>query len=102
MNPIDRNARDFVIDAALLAEALGLTQDGIKARMRNGAITWRRGTWVDDDSGHWRLAFHHAEHACRVIVDAASIVLMRTRFSHQSSGSPRSRATAPAGSDPAT
>jgi hypothetical protein len=94
--PCERNARDFVIDAALLAEALGLTQDGIKARMQNGAITWRRGTGVDDDSGNWRLNLNHADRACRFIVDAACIVLKRTSFPI----SPRSGATAPSGSEP--
>jgi hypothetical protein len=38
---IDREAGDFVIGAALLAEAFGLSQDEIKARMRAGTITSR-------------------------------------------------------------
>ena len=37
MTAVERKAADFVVDAALLADAFALSQDDIKARMRDGA-----------------------------------------------------------------
>jgi len=98
MTPIERKAGDFVIDAAVLAEALGLTQDEIRARMGSGAITSRCEAGVDDDAGRWRLTFYHNDRACRFIVDDAGTVIKRTSFPI----SPRSGGTARAGCDPTT
>jgi len=72
---VERAAEDFVIDAALLADAFGLSQEEIKARMRNGAITSRCETGVGRDAGRWRLTFHCADQTCRVTVDEAGTVL---------------------------
>ncbi len=80
MTTVERNAEDFVIDAALLADAFGLSQEEIKVRMRDGAITSRCETGVDEDSGRWRLTFHHGGRACRFIVDAGGHILTRATF----------------------
>ncbi|GEM_PF-371142 len=80
MTAVEHKAGDFVIDAALLAEAFGLPQSEIKARMRDGAITSRCEAGVDEDTGRWRLTFHHADRACRFIVDAAGNALTRATF----------------------
>ncbi|WP_372839885.1 DUF6522 family protein [Phaeovulum sp.] len=80
MTPVERKAEDFVIDAALLAEAFGLPQSEIKARMREGAITSRCEAGVAEDAGRWRLTFHHADRACRFIVDASGNALTRATF----------------------
>lgn len=80
MTAVERKAGDFVIDAALLAAAFGLSQDAIKARMREGAITSRCETGVEEDSGRWRLTFHHAGRACRFTVDEAGNVLKRATY----------------------
>jgi hypothetical protein len=74
MTAVERKAEDFVIDATLLAEAFGLSQDEIKARMRNGAITSRCEACVDEDAGLWRFTFHRGDRACRFIVDEADIL----------------------------
>lgn len=80
MTPVDRKNEDFVIDAALLADAFGLSQEEIKVRMRNGEITSRCETGVGEDAGCWRLTFHHGDRACRFIVDEAGKVLKKVAF----------------------
>ncbi len=80
MTSVERKAGDFVIDAALLAAAFGLSQDAIKARMRTGAITSRCEAGVDDDAGRWRLTFQHGSRACRFVVDEAGVVLKKATF----------------------
>ena len=98
MTTIERDAGDFVIDAELLAAAFGLLQDEIKARMRNGAITSRCETGIDEDAGRWRLTFQHADRACRFVVDEAGNVLTRTMFPVES----RPAGPAARDGDPAT
>lgn len=80
MSTVERKAGDFVIDAALLAEAFALSQDEVKAQMRAGTITSRCEAGVDDDAGRWRLTFHYKDRACRFIVDVGGNVLRRTTF----------------------
>ncbi|WP_099827496.1 DUF6522 family protein [Oceaniglobus indicus] len=80
MTAIERNADDFVVDAALLAEAFGLSEDQVKTRMRDGAITSRCEAGIDEDAGRWRLTFHHGDRACRFIVDDAGKVMTRATF----------------------
>jgi hypothetical protein len=80
MTNVEREAGGFVIDAALLADAFGLSQDQIKARMRAGSITSRCEAGTDDDAERWRLTFHYGNRACRFIVDEAGNVLTRTSF----------------------
>jgi Family of unknown function (DUF6522) len=80
MTAVDRKNGDFVIDAALLADAFGLSQDEIKARMRDGDITSHCEVGVDSDAGRWRLTFYHGDRACRFIVDDAGNILTMARF----------------------
>jgi hypothetical protein len=80
MTTVDRKDEGFVIDAALLADAFGLSQEDIKARMRDGAITSRCEAGIDEDTGRWRLTFHHGSRACRFIVDGEGAVLTRETF----------------------
>ncbi|SEP23384.1 hypothetical protein SAMN04490248_14616 [Salinihabitans flavidus] len=80
MTAVERRAEDFVIDAALLADAFGLSQEEIKARMRAGTITSRCEAGVDEDAGRWRLTFHHDNRACRFIVDEGGNILKRATF----------------------
>ncbi|MET4702252.1 hypothetical protein ABIE65_005307 [Constrictibacter sp. MBR-5] len=80
MTAVDRQNGDFVIDAALLADAFGLSQGEIKVRMRDGAITSRCETGVGEDAGCWRLTFHYGDRACRFIIDDAGKVLKKVAF----------------------
>ena len=80
MTSVERRSDDFVIDAALLADAFGLAQEEIRARMRAGTITSRCEAGVAEDAGRWRLTFHHDGRACRFIVDADGSILTRAMF----------------------
>jgi hypothetical protein len=80
MTTVERTAEDFVIDAALLAEAFGLSQDEIRTGMRMRLITSRCEAGVDEDAGRWRLTFLHGGRACRFIVDAGGNILTRATF----------------------
>lgn len=80
MTTVERKAGDFVIDAALLANAFGLPQEEIKVRMRAGVITSRCEAGTAEDAGRWRLTFHHGGRACRFIVDEAGNILTRATF----------------------
>lgn len=55
MTEIESKAEDYVIDAALMAEAFALTQGEVRSRMRIGAITSPCEAGVDADAGRWRL-----------------------------------------------
>lgn len=80
MTIVERKAGDFVVEARLLADSFTLSENEIKALMRNGAIASRCEAGVDEDAGRWRLTFRHGECACRFIVDEAGAVLKRTTF----------------------
>lgn len=81
MTKIERKNGDFIVDAALLADTFGLSQEEIKVRMRDGAITSRCETGVEEDAGCWRLTFHHRYRACRFIVDETGEILKKAIFS---------------------
>lgn len=83
---------DFVVDAAVLAAAFGLSQDQIRARMRDGRITSRSEKGIGADAGRWRLTFHHDDRACRLIVNDRGTVLKQATFPIRAR---RSRSTSP-------
>lgn len=80
MTSVERRAEDFVIDAALLANAFGLSRYEVKTRVRAGTITSRCEAGVDEDVGRGRLSFDHGGRACRFIVDTGGNILMRATF----------------------
>lgn len=80
MTAVARDGGDFVIDAALLAEAFGLGEDEVRQHMREGRITSRCEEGQDEDLGRWRLTFHYGAQACRFIVDGEGHILTRVRF----------------------
>ena len=80
MTAVERQAGDFVIDAALIAGAFKLSEAEVRGRMREGAITSRCETGVGEDAGRWRLTFHHGDRACRFVVDEAGSILNRATF----------------------
>lgn len=80
MTSVHRVGDGFVVDAALLAEAFGLTAEEVRQGMRDGRITSRCEAGIDEDDGRWRLTFHHGSYACRFIVDKSGEILARTRF----------------------
>lgn len=80
MTQVERDGAGFVIPAALLAQAFGMTEDRIRQAMRDGSLTSICETGVDMDSGRWRLTFRYADRAYRVTVDDAGTILSTSRF----------------------
>jgi hypothetical protein len=80
MTGISRDGETFVVDAPLLAAALDLPQEAVRAGLRDGRITTRCEAGTDADAGRWRLTFYHGGRACRFVVDAEGKILSRARF----------------------
>lgn len=70
-----------IIDAADLADLLGLTPETVRDRMRDGRITSRFETGEGEDAGKMRLTFFHAGMRVRLTCSEDGTVLktLRTR-----------------------
>lgn len=79
-SPVRREGEGFVVEAALLAEAFGLTEAGVRAAMRAGRIRSRCERGEGADAGRWRLTFEHAGRALRLVVDDSGSLLQRASF----------------------
>ena len=80
MAPLQRDGDGFVVDAALLAEAFGLSEAAIRQGMADGTITSRCETGVGEDTGRWRLTFRHGGRAVRLVVDETGEIRTRSSF----------------------
>ncbi|MEZ5900989.1 MAG: DUF6522 family protein [Hyphomicrobiaceae bacterium] len=80
MTEVERSGDGFVVTARVLAEAFGLTEEGVRDKMRSGTITSRSETGVGDDEGRYRLTFHYEGRALRLVVDDRGTVLKRAAF----------------------
>lgn len=83
---IDLSQKEPTIDAADLARVLDLTPDQVMAFMRDGAITSRLETGIDEDAGTHRLTFWYEGTKVRFTCDAEGTV---TKTSRVKSGSGR-------------
>jgi hypothetical protein len=66
------------IDAAILAEGLGLVASLVPVLIRNGEITSLCERGVGEDEGRHRLTFFYQGKRCRVIVDNEGRLLQRS------------------------
>jgi hypothetical protein len=66
------------IDAAIVAEGLGLEPALLQEAMRAGRITGVAERGVDVDSGRHRLTFFSEHRRFRVVVDEAGAILQRS------------------------
>ena len=78
MKPIEFENGAVQIDAAIVAEGLGLTPSLLRAEMRAGRITSLSERGVDADSGRHRLTFFSAHRRFRVVVDATGAIIQRS------------------------
>ena len=76
---IDMSQKEPMIDAVDLAGHLDLTPEQVMAFMRDGAITSRFETGVDEDIGTHRLTFWHGGTMVRFTCDDAGTVLKTSR-----------------------
>ena len=80
MSEVRVTGSGFEVDAGLIASSFGLDPAGVPGLMREGAITSRCETGVDEDEGRWRLTFFHGSRALRLTVDRTGAVLLRATF----------------------
>lgn len=80
MTGIERDGSGFVVAAALLAEAFGMSEAAVRAAMRDGTLTSRCEEGTGSDAGRWRLTFRHAGRTHRFTVDGEGTILSRAAF----------------------
>ena len=77
---VTRDGETFVVEAAFLAEAFGLSEEEVRQAMAAGRINTRCEAGIDEDAGRWRLTFRHGGRTLRLVVDAAGTILSRSRI----------------------
>lgn len=78
MNTIEMIEGQFCVDAALIADGLGLDPSALQSRMREGYLTSLCERGIDDDAGRFRLTFFHARRRLSLIVDDQGNVIERS------------------------
>jgi len=63
------------VDAALVARALQMEPETLRAALRSGAVTSQCETGMDEDAGRFRLTFFSATRRLRLTVGAGGEVL---------------------------
>jgi hypothetical protein len=66
------------IDAAIIAEGLGISPANVQSEMRAGRITSVCERGVDEDAGTFRLSFMAGNRRLRLIVDSEGAVIRRS------------------------
>lgn len=78
---IDLTQANPTIDASDLAHVLDLAPADVMELMRDGAITSRFETGVDDDAGTYRLTFWYRDRKVRFTCDGTGEVVKTLRTS---------------------
>ncbi|MFC7704371.1 DUF6522 family protein [Plastorhodobacter daqingensis] len=87
MSGVTREGEGFVVEAALLAEGLGLQADEVPELMRSGQISSRCEKGTGEHEGRWRLSFRLGGRTLRLTVDGAGRILARARIGGVNRGS---------------
>lgn len=69
------NGDDCMVDAEILASALGLSPAVLMAELQAGLVYQVAERGIGEDCGRMRLTFRHREREVRVIVDRAGYIL---------------------------
>ena len=67
----------FTVDAAVIAEPLGLAPANVPSQMRAGYVTSVCERGVDEDAGRYRLTFFRGQRRLRLVVDDCGTILER-------------------------
>jgi Family of unknown function (DUF6522) len=78
MNPIAFENGAVQIDAAIVAEGLGLTLSRLREEMRAGRITSVAERGIDADHGRHRLSFFSEHRRLRIVVDETGAIIQRS------------------------
>ena len=90
MKPIEFENGAVQIDAAIVAEGLGLAPSLLQEEMRAGRITSLAERGVDADSGRHRLTFFSEHRRFRVVVDETGAIIQRSAVDFGNSSLPKS------------
>ena len=90
MKPIEFENGAVQIDAAIVAEGLGLAPSLLQEEMRAGRITSLAERGVDADSGRHRLTFFSEHRRFRVVVDETGAIIQRSAVDFGDSLLPKS------------
>lgn len=83
MADVTRNGEEFTVDAAIIADGLGVPEHAIARAMSTGAITTRTERGEGGDAGRFRLSFFHRENVLRLTVDGDGRILSRATFTRK-------------------
>ncbi len=75
---IEFDGETFSVDAALIAESLGIGAGRVQPLMREGRITSRCERGVDEDAGRYRLTFYHGHLRALIVIDEAGKIIARS------------------------
>jgi hypothetical protein len=78
MSTLVHERGEFTVDAAIVAEGLGIDPATVLDAMRERRITSLCERGVDEDAGRSRLTFFYGRRRLRLIVDEAGSILDRT------------------------
>lgn len=90
MNPIEFENGEVQIDAAIVADGLGVTLPLLQQGMRAGSITSLAERGVDADQGRHRLTFFSAHRRFRVVIDASGAIIQRSALDFGDASLPKS------------
>ena len=90
MKPIEFENGEVQIDAAIVAEGLGVTLPLLQQGMRAGSITSLAERGVDADSGRHRLTFFSEHRRFRVVVDEKGAIVQRSALDFGATSLPKS------------
>src|ERR1700730_2177532 len=66
------------VDASIIGKDLGLEPCEVQRLMREGKLTSYCERGIDEDDGHYRLAFFHGGRRLRLIIDGAGRIIRRS------------------------
>ena len=90
VKPIEFENGEVQIDAAIVAEGLGVTLSLLQQGMRAGHITSLAERGIDADQGRHRLTFFSAHRRFRVVVDASGAIIQRSALDFGDASLPKS------------
>jgi hypothetical protein len=78
MNTVVCEGGEYRVDAAVIAEGLGIDPANVLEAMRQGRITSLCERGVDEDAGRNRLTFFHGSRRLRLVIDEDGKILERS------------------------
>jgi len=90
MKPIEFENGAVQIDAAIVAEGLGLALPLLRKQMRAGKVTSFAERGIDADSGRHRLTFFSEHRRFRVVVDEKGAIVQRSALDFGATSLPKS------------